>query len=141
MTCGSRLYTYLYRHIFTMCIEHLRDPGCRPLCSTDIGIPQDCQSTFFFIESLKTKEFFLIFFSSGAPIYFPSPKLILLSVRFPPADIFADKLTFLSSSRTLREVNKIWETTLPCLYLSQITVMLNELLLIIHCSRIWFTFS
>lgn len=63
------------------------------------------------------------------------------SVFSCPADYFADKLTFLSSNRTLREVNKIWETTLPCLYFSQITMMLNELLLIIHGSRIWFTFS
>lgn len=63
------------------------------------------------------------------------------SLLFCPADIFADKLTFLSSNRTLREVNKVWETTLPCLHFSQITMMLNELLLIIHCSRIWFTFS
>jgi len=71
--------------------------------------------------------------------YFPSPKLVLLCVRFPLADIFADKLTFLSSNRTLREVNKSWETTLPCLYLSQITVMLNEVFSIIHCSRICLT--
>lgn len=122
------------------------DPRCRPLCPTDIGISQDCQSTFFLIEPLKTIAllffFFVVFFHQEIPFnYFLSPKLILLCVKFPPADTFADELTFLSSNRTLREVNKIWETTLPCLYFSQITVMLNELLLIIHCSRIWFTFS
>lgn len=137
------IHTYLYCNIrtFLLYLEHMRDPRCRPLCPTDIGISQDCQSTFFFIEPLKTIA--LRFFShQELPFnYFPSPNLILLCVNFPPADTFADKLTFLSSNRTLQEVNKIWETTLPCLYFSQITIMLNELLLIIHCSRIWFTFS
>lgn len=133
-----------HTYIFTLCVEHVCDPRCRPLCPTDIGISQGCQSTFFFIKPFKPKalQFIFFFLHQELPFnYFISPKLILLCVRFPPADIFADKLTFLSSNGTLKEVSKIWETTLPCLYSSQSTVMLNELLLIIHCGRIWFTFS
>lgn len=101
---------------------------------------------FSLLRHLKLKHcnvlvFFFLHQELPFNCYFPSPRFILLCVRFAPAAISADKLTFLSSTRTLREVNKIWETTLACVYLSQITVMLNELLLIIHCSRIWFTFS
>lgn len=133
----------LHTYMFTFYIEHIRDPRRRPFCLTDVGVSQGCQRTFLFIEPLKTKALLLLsFLHQELPFnYFPSSEPILLCVRFPPADIFADKHTFLSSNRTLREVSKIWETTLPCLYLGQSTVMLNELLVIIHCSRIWFTFS
>lgn len=64
------IHTYLYCNIrtFLLYLEHMGDPRCRPLCPTDIGISQDCQSTFFLIEPLKTIAllffFFLLFFST-----------------------------------------------------------------------------
>lgn len=63
------IHTYLYCNIrtFLLYLEHMGDPRCRPLCPTDIGISQDCQSTFFLIEPLKTIAllfFLLLFFST-----------------------------------------------------------------------------
>lgn len=63
------IHTYLYCNIrtFLLYLEHMGDPRCRPLCPTDIGISQDCQSTFFLIEPLKTIALLfllLLFFST-----------------------------------------------------------------------------